>query len=451
MKRIRLLHPFTLLAVITLVTATGAPGGTVAASDAPTNDTTQARLRVSQCVLGEPNMDVYLNGTVPVDAGIPRFPLEAFDASGYEYLAPGTYSLTVVPSGQDLSKPFFGPLDVPVVAGHRYTVVVLGQKDDASHQALVIDETTAYQAIGAKPTDAAHITVNNVEGVPGIDFSLGGVVRDKNAPYGGFAAAIWPGGFVKGLAITVSGSPDKVLNSTTDELPAAVPGSDFLDCFGGTYPGSMGKEFSAHSSASTSTLNTIDLLQLLSDDAKHGGSSPSFSTFLTALKTTGLTDMLANGGPYMILPPTDEAFAALPQDQQAALLADPQALADMLRGLIVAGYYPPGSLSAGVYRSNRTVTNLLGQPLAIQSVNGDSFTINDQAVGRDFYIMTANGGRVFYAINEVPMLAPSTMGSSPGMPTTGAGTNLVDLIAVIVAALAVLLVGGLLRQGAAYR
>ena len=85
-------------------------------------------------------MDICLNGTGPVVGGMPLTHLGALDASGYEYLAPGTYSLAVVPSGQTLSRPFLGPLDVPVVAGHRYTVVVLGQKDEASHQALVIDE-----------------------------------------------------------------------------------------------------------------------------------------------------------------------------------------------------------------------------------------------------------------------------------------------------------------------
>jgi hypothetical protein len=109
-------------------------------------------------------MDVYLNGKAVVDAGVP-LSLGALDASGYEYLEPGTYSLAVVPTGQDMSKALLGPLDVPVAAGHRYTVVVLGQKEDVSHQALVIDETAAYQAIGGAPPDIGHfghITVNNI-------------------------------------------------------------------------------------------------------------------------------------------------------------------------------------------------------------------------------------------------------------------------------------------------
>src|SRR5689334_13544517 len=38
------------------------------------------------------------------------------------------------------------------VAEHRYTIVATGQLSDTSHKPLVIDETAAFQAIGASPT-----------------------------------------------------------------------------------------------------------------------------------------------------------------------------------------------------------------------------------------------------------------------------------------------------------
>jgi len=41
---------------------------------------------------------------------------------------------------------------------------------------------------------------------------------------------------------------------------------------------------------------------------------------LAAIKTAGLTDMLVTGGPYLVLAPTDEAFAALPKETRDALL-----------------------------------------------------------------------------------------------------------------------------------
>src|SRR5438477_7944739 len=112
--------------------ATSAPPATSAplvdTNPAKPDDAAQARLRVAQCVYGAPDMEVYLDGKVPVNAGIPLSYL-GFAPSRYEYLQPGTHRVAVVPTGQDLSKPFLRPLDVPIAAGHRYTVVVLGQKD----------------------------------------------------------------------------------------------------------------------------------------------------------------------------------------------------------------------------------------------------------------------------------------------------------------------------------
>ena len=97
-----------------IATATAAPTATAVLTTAPTavpvkqhrrrsnvnslatNDATQARLRVSQCVPNEPDMDVYINGKVPVTADVPMY-VGAGDASRYEYLPPGTVSVAVVP------------------------------------------------------------------------------------------------------------------------------------------------------------------------------------------------------------------------------------------------------------------------------------------------------------------------------------------------------------------
>ncbi|HET7077145.1 MAG TPA: fasciclin domain-containing protein [Chloroflexia bacterium] len=214
-----------------------------------------------------------------------------------------------------------------------------------------------------------------------------------------------------------------------------------MDCFAGHYPGHIGQEYNVETSYSTSSRNTGDFLQLLNAGAGNGGQGPAFTTFATALKTTGLSDTLATGGPYMIFPPTDEAFAALPAEQRTTLLNDRQALAGVLRSIIVPGYYPAGSLSGGTGGNvNRTVMNLLGQPLALLATD-NGFTLNGMNVGDDGYVMTANGSRVFTGIKMVGMPGPA-----PGMPTTGAGANPENLLAALGAGLALLLAGGLLRR-----
>jgi hypothetical protein len=151
----------------TAVPATPTSVPTLAIDPNRPNDLTQARLRVSECVYDQPlpDMDVYINGKIPVTAGVPLAHLSTSYVSRYEYLAPGTVSVAVVPTGMglDTPTPLLAPLDVSLEAGHRYTVVVMGEADGTMRQGLVIDETEAYQKAGASPDSAGHITVNNAE------------------------------------------------------------------------------------------------------------------------------------------------------------------------------------------------------------------------------------------------------------------------------------------------
>ena len=97
----------------------------------------------------------------------------------------------------------------------------------------------------------------------------------------------------------------------------------------------------------------------------------------------------------------DDAFAALPTDKRDALLADPKALADLLLGHIVEGYYPYGSLSpASVIRGfNRTVTNMRGEQLKL-SGDEHGLTINGELVevaGPNFATNFTSGDAVLVA------------------------------------------------------
>ncbi|MEC9056247.1 MAG: fasciclin domain-containing protein, partial [Verrucomicrobiota bacterium] len=57
---------------------------------------------------------------------------------------------------------------------------------------------------------------------------------------------------------------------------------------------------------------------------------PEFSTLVTAVTEAGLADTLASAEDITILAPTNEAFAAIPEDALAALLADKDALTSVL-------------------------------------------------------------------------------------------------------------------------
>ena len=63
----------------------------------------------------------------------------------------------------------------------------------------------------------------------------------------------------------------------------------------------------------------------------------TFQTLLAAVDAAGLGDTLADGGPFTVFAPTDEAFAALPPETVSGLLADPPALARVLTYHVVPG------------------------------------------------------------------------------------------------------------------
>ncbi len=68
--------------------------------------------------------------------------------------------------------------------------------------------------------------------------------------------------------------------------------------------------------------------------AKQAG---SFGTLLTALEAAGLVGTLQGEGPFTVFAPTDEAFAKIPADDLAALLADKEQLRAVLTYHVVAG------------------------------------------------------------------------------------------------------------------
>src|SRR6202161_4329332 len=61
----------------------------------------------------------------------------------------------------------------------------------------------------------------------------------------------------------------------------------------------------------------------------------NLSTFVTAVHTAGLDEMLRGAGPLTIYAPTNDAFAKLPPAARDALLPDPPRLKALLLGLTV--------------------------------------------------------------------------------------------------------------------
>ncbi len=63
----------------------------------------------------------------------------------------------------------------------------------------------------------------------------------------------------------------------------------------------------------------------------------SFSTLVKAVQSAGLVDTLKGPGPFTVFAPTDRAFSRVPKAQLEALLADRQALTELLTYHVVPG------------------------------------------------------------------------------------------------------------------
>jgi hypothetical protein len=130
----------------------------------------QARIRAVLSVKGEPKVDVYVNGLPASNGGVIQQNIGLNQFSGWLYVAPGTYTVALVPHGGTLAQALFEPAAVEAEAGHRYTVAPVGQVKDNDVRPLVVDETALETEAGLQATDYMVIVeINNVKGAPAID------------------------------------------------------------------------------------------------------------------------------------------------------------------------------------------------------------------------------------------------------------------------------------------
>jgi uncharacterized surface protein with fasciclin (FAS1) repeats len=122
-----------------------------------------------------------------------------------------------------------------------------------------------------------------------------------------------------------------------------------------------------------------------------------FGTLLAALQAAGLDAVLASGGPFTLFAPTDEAFSKLPAGTVESLLADPNALRNVLLYHVVEG-----DNSARELLKERRVETLQGSSVHVYSWISRVFVNRSQVI--DANISAGNG--TVHALNGV--LLPPT-------------------------------------------
>lgn len=127
--------------------------------------------------------------------------------------------------------------------------------------------------------------------------------------------------------------------------------------------------------------------------ATAAGNSKLLTTLATSVVEADLAETLNGEGPFTVFAPANSAFGRIPAQELDELLADKEALTDVLTYHVVAGEYSPEELvEAG------SVESVEGQSLTIAEGPGDTFTVDGAKVlcGN---IPVANG--VVYVIDEV--------------------------------------------------
>lgn len=118
----------------------------------------------------------------------------------------------------------------------------------------------------------------------------------------------------------------------------------------------------------------------------------SFNTLATALEAAGLVETLANGGPFTVFAPTDEAFAKLPEGTLDALLQDKERLTAILTYHVV-----PGKVTSAQVVGLDSAETVNGEEISISVVDGSVMIDNATVTQTD--IEASNG--IIHVIDSV--------------------------------------------------
>ena len=150
--------------------------------------------------------------------------------------------------------------------------------------------------------------------------------------------------------------------------------------------------------------DVVEDVKSIAEVAVAGG----FNTLVAALSAADLVETLSGDGAFTVFAPTDDAFAALPEGMLEGLLADTEALTQILL------YHVVGD----VVKAETVVTldeaeTLAGDKVSIEVVDGNVFVNDSKVTSTD--IEASNG--VIHVIDKVLV---------PGMDETGSNKELID-------------------------
>jgi hypothetical protein len=406
----RPIRSLIVLILLSLCVAAALPAPLVLAQPAP------AQIHVLHLVADGPNVDVFIDDEAVLEDLAPGLFSDFLDVD------PGEHTVALAPHGEGSEAAVSEP--VTVAAGHRYTIAAMGQADDESLELLVIDETAEMEGVDMS-RHVFRIVINNIAGSPPISFYEAGRFFEQNLAYGTYSAlAVEPISWDTGLALS------------SDELAIIFPfdlendqSSGYWEpytvyVFGmmGHYPGQPDADYSfAMPSVTVVAPDVTSFLAAFTpfDLTEDYQTYLRFETLVAALEQTGVSETLAEGGPYTIFAPTDAAFAALSQRKLASLMDDPEALQAVLRNHVVEG-----ALSYEEMLEAGSITTLSGTEVpVVESWEEEEyhFGLGEDVDVINFPYALPDGSMLYFIRNQVLLPASVTAGlpaaSQPTDPT----------------------------------
>ncbi len=144
--------------------------------------------------------------------------------------------------------------------------------------------------------------------------------------------------------------------------------------------------------ADDTTTTTAAAVAPTADIVETAIAAGDFTTLVAAVEAADLVETLQGEGPFTVFAPTDEAFVALPEGTLDSLLADPDALSNVLLYHVV-----PGEVTADQVVELSTATTVQGADLSIEVTDGNVTVNGANVVTTD--VMASNG--VIHVIDAV--------------------------------------------------
>jgi transforming growth factor-beta-induced protein len=159
----------------------------------------------------------------------------------------------------------------------------------------------------------------------------------------------------------------------------------------------------------------------------------SFTTLVAALQATGLDTVLADfDSSFTVFAPSDAAFALLGEDTITALLADADALRNILLYHVISGPAVLQDAAVTIAQSDSSMVTMVNGQMSSLSVSGNDLYINKSAVSLA-NVMADNG--VIRVVDQV--ILPPTVKGVPTMSIVDvavADPDLTTLVAALTAA-----------------